>query len=83
MAKSGLWFWNLFSWTLNMILIPIWYPMAFILAIFGAWGLGYDPAFDLISQLKYPEMINFGLTDIQIVIGLGSVGGNMTPKQIE
>ena len=48
MSKSGLWFWNIFSWWINMTLIPLWYPLAYTLAVFGGWGLAYEPVFDLI-----------------------------------
>ena len=75
MAKTGKWCWNVFSWCINMIIIGLWYPIAFIICIFGAWGLAYNPAFDLVSAFKYPAMVDWGLSDIQIVIGLGSAGG--------
>ena len=81
MAKTGLYCWNVFSWCVNMCVIGIFYPIAIILCVFGAWGLAYNPAFELVSSLKYPEMVDWGLTDIQIVIGLGSAGGfDLTPQ---
>ena len=64
MAKSGLYCWNVLSWCLYMILIMFWYPIAYSISIFGAWGLAYDPAFDLAASLKFPEMHNFGLSDL-------------------
>ena len=81
MAKSGLYCWNVLSWCVNMLAIGLWYPIAFFICVFTGWGLAYDPAFELISSLKYPEMHDFGLTEIQIVIGLGSTGGlNLSPQ---